>query len=89
MALPRRGTDATGSPQSMNKTIKMLFYASAAVVGWQVLRYFYGRLVASTGFSVEQSSVRDRKAYRRAIERWENEGGAARAGQMSGPAHSK
>jgi hypothetical protein len=73
----------------MNKTIKVLFYTSAPVVGWQVLRYFYGRLLASTDLSVEQSSVRNRKAYRRAIERWENEGGAARAGQMSGSAPSK
>lgn len=73
----------------MNKTIKVLFYTSAAVVGWQVLRYFYGHLLASADRSFEQFSVRDRNAYRRAIERWENEGGAARAGQMSGPAHSK
>ena len=49
---------------------------SATVVGWQALRYFYGRLLASADLSVEQSSVRDRKAYRRATERWENEGGS-------------
>ncbi len=60
----------------MKKTIKVLLYTSAAVVGWQALRYFFGRLLASADLSVEQSSVRDRKAYRRATERWENEGGA-------------
>ena len=64
----------------MKKAIKVLFYTSAAVVGWQALRYFYGRLLASADLSVEQSSVRDRKAYRRATERWENEGGATLSG---------
>jgi hypothetical protein len=73
----------------MNKMIKVIFYTSAAVVGWQVLRYFYGRLLASADLSVEQSSVRDRKAYRRATERWENEGGATLSGHTSGPPHSK
>jgi hypothetical protein len=73
----------------MKKAIKVLFYTSAAVVGWQALRYFYGRLLASTDLSVDQSSVRDRKAYRRATERWENEGGATLAGHTSGPPHSK
>ena len=72
----------------MNKAIKVLFYTSAAVVGWQALRYLYGRLLASADLSVEQSSVRDRKAYRRATERWENEGGATLAGHASGPPHS-
>ena len=73
----------------MNKTIKALFYTSAAVVSWQALRYLYGRLLASADLSVDQSSVRDRKAYWRATERWENEGGATLAGHTSGPPHSK
>jgi hypothetical protein len=73
----------------MNKTIKVLFYTSVAVVGWQALRYFYGRLLASADLAVEQSSVRDRKAHRHATERWENEGGATLAGHTSGPSHSK
>ena len=73
----------------MKKTIKVLFYTSAVVVGWQALRYCYGRLLASTDLSVDQSSIRDRKAYRRATERWENEGGATLAGHTSGPPHSK
>lgn len=60
----------------MNKTIKVLFYTSVIVVGWRALRYIFGRLLASSDLAVEQSSVRDRKGYRRAIERWENEGGA-------------
>jgi hypothetical protein len=73
----------------MNKTIKVLFYASVALMGWQTVRYFYGRLLASVDRSTEHSSVRDRKAYRRATERWENEGGATLAGHTSGPSHSK
>lgn len=73
----------------MNKAKKVLFYTSVIVVGWRALRYFYGRLLASADLATGQSSARDRKTYRRAIERWENEGGAASAGQMSGPAHSK
>lgn len=67
----------------------MLLYTSVAVVGWQALRYFYGRLLAPADLSVEQSSVRDKKACRRATERWENEGGATLAGHTSGPPHSK
>jgi len=73
----------------MKKAIKVVFYASAAVMGWRVLRYFYGRLLASADLAAEQSSIRDRKAYRRATERWENEGGATLAGHTSGPPHSK
>ena len=59
------------------------------MVGWQVLRYFYGRLLASADLSLEQPSVRNKKAYRRATERWENEGGATLAGHTSGPPYSK
>jgi hypothetical protein len=73
----------------MKKAIKVLFYTSVAVVGWHALRYVYGRLLASTDLSVDQSSVRDRKAYRRAIARWENEGGATLAGHTRGPPHSE
>jgi hypothetical protein len=73
----------------MNKTIKLFFYASAAVVAWQVLRYFYGRALSSADRSVEQSSIRDRNSYRRATERWENEGGATLAGHTSSPLHLK
>jgi hypothetical protein len=80
-------TDATDNVQAMKKAIKVVFYTSVAVAGWQALRYFYGRLLASTDLSVEQSSVRDKKAYRRATERWENEGGATLAGHKSGPPH--
>jgi hypothetical protein len=69
----------------MNKVTKVLFYTSVTVVGGQALRYFYGRFLASADLAVEQSCVRDRKAYRRAIERWENEGGAMLAGHTSGP----
>lgn len=75
--------------KQMKRAIKVLLYTSAAVVGWQALRYFYGRLLASADLSVEQSSVRDRKAYRRATERWENEGGATLAGHTGGPSPSK
>jgi hypothetical protein len=73
----------------MKNAIKVLFYTSAAVVGWQALRYFYGRLLASADLSIEQSSVRDRKAYRRATERWENEGGATLASHTSRSPHTK
>jgi hypothetical protein len=60
----------------MNKAIKVLFYASMAVAGWWVLRYVYGRVAGST----ERASARDVKAYQRATQRWENEGGATLAG---------
>jgi hypothetical protein len=73
----------------MNKAIKVLFYTSVTVVGWQVLRYFHGRLLAPADLAAAQSSARDRTAYRRATERWENEGGATLAGHTSGPSHSK
>jgi hypothetical protein len=73
----------------MKKAIKVLFYTSAAVVAWQALRYLYGGLLASADLSVEQSSVRDKKAYRRATERWENEGGATLAAHTSSPPNSK
>ena len=73
----------------MNKATKVLFYTSVTVVGWQALRYFHGRLLASADPAAAQSSARDRKAYRRATERWENEGGATLAGHTSGPSHSK
>ena len=70
----------------MKKATKVLLYTSAAVVGWHALRYFYGRLLASADLSVEQSSVRDKEAYRRATERWENEGGATLSGDQAGDA---
>ena len=73
----------------MKSATKMLLFTSAVVVGWQVLRYFYGRLLASADLSVEQSSVQGKKAYRRATERWENEGGATLSGHTGGPQHSK
>ena len=53
----------------------MLLYATAIAVGWGMLRYFRGRL-ATGDLRAEQSAVGNRKAYRRAIGRWENEGGA-------------
>lgn len=73
----------------MKRAIKVLLYMSAAVVGWQALRYVYRRLLAPADLSVEQSHVRDKRTYRRATERWENEGGATLAGHTSGPPHSK
>jgi hypothetical protein len=74
---------ATAAHTTMNRATKVLICTSVAVVGWHVLRYFHGRLLAPAGLAVEQSSVRDRKAYRRAAERWENEGGATLAGRTS------
>ena len=53
----------------------MLLYASAIVVGWGMLRYF-NRRFAADDLRVAQSAVGNRNAYRRAIGRWENEGGA-------------
>ena len=58
----------------MKRALKVLLYTSATVLGWQALCYFYGRLLASTDLSVDQSSVRDKKAYRHATERWEKRG---------------
>ena len=87
--LRRKNTDATGSAKPMNKAIKVLLYASVIVVGWRALRYWHERLLASADLAAEQSYVRDRRAYRRAIARWENEGGATLAGHTSGPSHSK
>ncbi len=60
----------------MNRAIKVLFYGSMAIAGRQVLRYVYGRVAGST----ERASARDVKAYERATQRWENEGGATLAG---------
>jgi hypothetical protein len=68
---------------------KGAFLAGVVVAGWQAPRFFYGHLLASADLAVAQSSVRDRKAYPRATERWENEGGATLAGYPSGPSHSK
>jgi hypothetical protein len=59
----------------MGTAMTMLLYASAIVVGWGMLRYFRGRF-AVADLHAEQSAVSNRKAYRRAIGRWENEGGA-------------
>ena len=64
----------------MNKAIKLLVYMSMAVVGWQALRYFYGRLLTSADLAVERSSLRDSTSCRRSTARWENEGGATLAG---------
>ena len=64
----------------MNKTVTILLYAGAMVVGWRSLRYFYGRFLAAGDLRAEQSAIRGRKAYRRAIGRWENEGGATLKG---------
>jgi len=69
----------------MNRAFKVILYTSVVVAGWQALRYFYGRLLTSADLDAEQSSVRDKRAYRRATERWENEGGATLAGHRSGP----
>jgi hypothetical protein len=60
----------------MNRVIKVLFYGSAAVVGWQLLRYVYGQVAGFT----DRTSAQDAKAYQRATQRWENEGGATLAG---------
>lgn len=72
----------------MNKLIKVLACVGVAVAGWQALRYFYGRPSVSADLAAEQSFAR-RTAYRRATERWENEGGATLAGRPGIPSHSK
>lgn len=59
----------------MSKTMITLLYASAIVVGYGMLRYLHRRIAAGD-IRAAQSAARDRKAYRRAIGRWENEGGA-------------
>jgi hypothetical protein len=71
----------------MNKTMKVLFYTSVVVLGCQALRYFYRSLLESADLAVEECSVRDSKAYQRATERWENEGGATLAGQAYEATH--
>jgi hypothetical protein len=71
----------------LNKAMKVLFYTSMTVLVWPALRYSCKRLLASVDLAVGQSSVRDRKAYRRATERWENEGGATLAGHSSDLPH--
>lgn len=43
---------------------------------------FWQRFWTIDGFAAEQSAIRDRKAYRRSIERWENEGGAMLRSQV-------
>jgi hypothetical protein len=67
----------------MDKAMTVFLYASAIVVGWGMLRYFYGRRFAARYLRAEHSAIRDRKAYQRAIGRWENEGGAKLRGHKS------
>jgi hypothetical protein len=59
----------------------MFLYASAIALGVVLLRYFHGRGVAAGEVKADQWAVWNRKAYRRAIGRWENEGGAVLARQ--------
>ena len=47
----------------MAKAMTLFLYASAIVVGWGMLRYFYGRRLAARYLRAEQSVIRDRKAY--------------------------
>lgn len=63
----------------MNKAAKVLVYSSVAMIGWRAMRYFYGRRLNANDFRTEQSATRRKKDYRRATERWENEGGATLA----------
>jgi hypothetical protein len=77
--LLQKVTDATSTALSMNRATKVLFYTSLAIVGWQVLRYLFPRRFAFADDAVEQSSAQDANAYRRATERWENEGGSTLA----------
>lgn len=67
-------TDAANTAAPMNRATKVLLYTNMAVVGWQVLPYPFPRRFAFSDDAVEQSSARDGNAYRRATERWENEG---------------
>ena len=67
----------------MDKAMTLFLYVSAIVVGWGMLRYFYGRRFAAGYLRAEQSAIRDRKTYQRAIGRWENEGGAKLRGNSS------
>ena len=60
----------------MNRSIKVLFYGSVVVIGRQILRYVYGQVAEATG----RASARDVRAYQRATQRWENEGGAPLTG---------
>jgi len=60
----------------MGRTTTVFLYAGAIVLGWRILRYFYAGRLALNDRQAEQAAVRNRKAYRRAIGRWENEGGA-------------
>ncbi len=54
--------------------MKVLFYATVAVSGWRVARYFLGRLIARDR-DANRSRNRATKASARDIERWETEGG--------------
>jgi len=72
----------------MNRTTKVVFCAGAAVLGWHALRYFHRRLSAASDLALERHSVRDAEVYRRATDRWENEGGATAGGHVSGSPHS-
>ena len=76
----------------MEKAMTVFLYVTAIVVGGGLLSYFYGRRLAANDLRAEQSALRNRKAYRRAIGRWENEGGAMRARHDRSPhtrAHSE
>jgi hypothetical protein len=72
----------------MEKAMTILLYATAIVMGG-LLYYFFARHPAADDLRAEQSAARDRKAYRRAIGRWENEGGATPAGHDHSPPHAR
>jgi hypothetical protein len=57
----------------MNTALKVLFCMGLAAVAWRVVRYSTARRLRADDRAVSSSG--DRKQYRRAIQRWENEGG--------------
>lgn len=58
----------------MNTLLKTLFWTAATAAAWRIVRSFNAASVNS-GDADEAEDARNR--YRRAIHRWENEGGKA------------
>jgi hypothetical protein len=61
----------------MKTTTRIIMAAAAAFAAWQVMRHLGEREHKRDGRWIDRS--RDGGSYRRAIARWENEGGATRA----------
>ncbi len=60
----------------MKPTMRVLVAAAAAFAAWRLARHLDERMQRRAGRSTERSRAQEGRSYRRAIARWENEGGA-------------